>query len=174
MNYIKLPTEQDVLQAIEHDEPLLLLIAFDGSEVIMSHLDYGVEHHILLSKANRPAGDLDKYYRIILDRSGADWTFICPENYKGITDRTKRISEFYKNGFATISAVLERLGYLVGINIPKRYQRHIKALYNEDRGQRICHENLRFCTKHSRPPITRIIKKLLNCGNAAPDMLDTF
>ncbi|BDF57480.1 hypothetical protein CE91St36_02970 [Christensenellaceae bacterium] len=129
MKYIKLPTDQDVLQAIEADEPLLVLIAFDGSEVIMGRLDYGVEHHILLSRADRPADDLDKYYRIILDRSGADWTFVCPENYKGIKDRTKRISEFYKNGFAVISSVLDQLGYLVGINIPKRYQRHIKALY---------------------------------------------
>lgn len=132
MKYIKLPTDQDILQAIEADEPLLVLIAFDCSEIIMGRLDYGVEHHILLSKAGRSASDLDKYYRIILDRSGADWTFVCPENYKGIKDRTKRISEFYKNGFATISEVLEQLGYLVGINIPKRYQRHIKALYDED------------------------------------------
>lgn len=133
MKYIKLPRDQDVLQAIEADEPLLVLIAFDGSEVIMSRLDYGVEHHILLSKAGWPADDLDKYYRIILNRSGADWTFVCPENYKGIQDRTKRISEFYKNGFATIPEVLEQLGYLVGINIPKRYQRHIKALYDREK-----------------------------------------
>lgn len=133
MKYIKLPTDQDVLQAIEADEPLLVLIAFDGSEAIMSHLDYGVEHHILLAKADRPSDYLDRYFRIILDRSGADWTFICPENYKEITDRTKRISEFYKNGFAAISAVLDQLGYLVGINIPKRYQRHIKALYDREK-----------------------------------------
>ena len=51
MDIIKYPSENDVNKAIKNDDPLLVLISFDGESAIMSHIDEAVEHHILLSKA---------------------------------------------------------------------------------------------------------------------------
>jgi hypothetical protein len=111
-------------EAMTNDEPLLALISFSGSEAIFSHIDDAVEHHILLSKTGRNSMDIDQYFRIIFDRSGADWTFICPPEYKGVKNKTRRIAEFYKDGYAVISDFLAQIGYPVDISIPKRYRRH--------------------------------------------------
>ena len=131
MNITKYPTAADVDKAVAEHEPLLLLISFDGSEVIMSHIDEAVEHHILLEKAGFDSRDIDKYFRIVLDSEGADWTFVCPPDYKGIEDKQRRITAFYKDGFAAISEVLSELGFMVGINIPKRYRRHFDYMMSE-------------------------------------------
>ena len=103
MNYIKYPSSGAVEAAIKDKEPMLMLISFDGETVIMSHIDEAVEHHVLLSKVGLPQSDIDKYFRVVLDDEGADWTFVCPPDDKGI----------------------------VGINIPRRYRRHLDVL-NED------------------------------------------
>lgn len=100
MNIIKYPTEDAVNKAMAADEPLLVLISFDGQTAIMSHIDEAVEHHILLMNAGFKDTDIDKFFRIILDKSGADWTFICPPDYKNIPYKDKRIEAFYKDGFA--------------------------------------------------------------------------
>ena len=97
MNFIKYPSAADVDAAIAAHEPLLMLVSFDGEEAIISHLDEAVEHHILLYKAGRDSRDIDKYFRVVLDDEGADWTFICPPDYKGIPDKVRRISAFYKD-----------------------------------------------------------------------------
>ncbi|MBR6070912.1 MAG: hypothetical protein IKP78_10020 [Ruminococcus sp.] len=128
MNLIKYPSEETVNHAMLTDEPLLALISFDGSTAIISQLDEAVEHHILLMKAGYNDTDIDKFFRIVLDRSGADWTFVCPPDYKGIQFKDKRIEAFYKDGFAVISDFLHSIGYLVGIDIPKRYRRHLDML----------------------------------------------
>lgn len=124
MNIIKYPSETDVNNAVNRKEPLLILISFDGERVIMSHIDEAVEHHILLLKAGFSDKEIDKYFRLVLDSDGADWTFVCPPDYKSISDKTRRIRQFYKDGFAVISDVLQELGFMVGINIPRRYRRH--------------------------------------------------
>ena len=128
MNIIKYPSEEAVNNAILADEPLLALISFDGSNAIISQLDEAVEHHILLMKVGYNDTDIDKFFRIVFDRSGADWTFVCPPDYKGIQLKDKRIEAFYKDGFAIISNFLHSIGYLVGIDIPKRYRRHLDVL----------------------------------------------
>ena len=97
----------------------------------MSQIDEAMEHHILFKKAGYKDTDIDKFFRIVLDKSGADWTFICPPNYKNIPFKNKRIEAFYKDGFTEISDFLHLIGYLVGINIPKRYIRHFDAV-NDD------------------------------------------
>ena len=74
--------------------------------------------------------DLDKYFRIIFDNEGADWTFVCPPDYKGITDKEKRIKQFFNDGVDVISEFLKEIGYDVPIEIPKRYRRHIDYLSN--------------------------------------------
>ncbi len=128
MNIIKYPSETEVNNTINQKEPLLMLISFDGKTVIMSHIDEAVEHHILLMKAGFSDKEIDKYFRLVLDRESADWTFVCPPDYKNISDKTRRIKQFYKDGFAVISDVLQELGFMVGINIPRRYRRHFEIM----------------------------------------------
>ena len=99
-----------------------------AGQVIMSSVDDAPEHHILPKLAGFSELDIDQYFPIVLDKSGADWTFVCPAGYKGITNKQYRLSQFYKDGFASISHVLGELGYLVGINIPTRYRRHFDML----------------------------------------------
>jgi len=72
--------------------------------------------------------DLDKFYRVVLNRSGADWTFVCPEQYKGITDRVRRIKLFYEEGFDIIQRSLKLLGYDVPLTIPDRCHHHFKEV----------------------------------------------
>lgn len=124
LNIIKYPTSEDVDRAIADKEPLLVLISFDGKTVIMSHIDEAMEHHILLLKAGFSDRDIDKYFRLVLDEDGADWTFVCPPDYKNIADKTRRIKQFYKDGFSVMSDVLQQMGFVVGINILKRCRRH--------------------------------------------------
>lgn len=131
MNVIKYPSEADVNNAVSNKEPLLVLISFDGKTVIMSHIDEAVEHHILLLKAGFSDKEIDRYFRLVLDDEGADWTFVCPPDYKGISDKTRRIKQFYKDGFTIISDVLQELGLMVGINIPRRYRRHFDIMNDE-------------------------------------------
>ena len=117
---------------IKHDdEPLMAVIAHDGTKAVVSLLDEGCEHHILLAKA-LDKYNIDEYYRIIFDNKGADWTFVCPPDYKGITNKEKRIEQFFGDGVDTITTFLKQLGYDVPINIPKRYRRHMDYLNNSD------------------------------------------
>ena len=131
MKIIKYPSEESVNEAVKADEPMLALISFDGKTAIMSQIDEAMEHHILFKKAGYKDTDIDTFFRIVLDTSGADWTFICPPDYKNIPFKNKRIEAFYKDGFTEISDFLHSIGYLVGINIPKRYRRHFDAV-NDD------------------------------------------
>ena len=128
MNLIKYPNEQAVNKAIAEKEPLLVLVSFDGETIIASQIDEAVEHHILLAKAGYKSTDIDRYFRVVVDDEAADWTFVCPPDYKGIPDKVRRIAEFYKDGFREISAALQALGLYVDINIPKRYRRHFDIM----------------------------------------------
>lgn len=122
------PDREAVHAALQNDEPLLAAIRFDGALAVLGTLDDSVEHHILLSRTGCSSADIDKFFRIVFDRSGADWTFVCPPDYKGIPFKDKRIEAFYKDGFAEIAAFLHSVGYLVGISIPKRYSRHLDMM----------------------------------------------
>lgn len=128
MKIIRYPSEEAVSKSMAADEPMLVLISFDGETVIMSSVDEAAEYHILLMNTGYKDTDIDSFFRIVLDRSGADWTFVCPPDYKGIPFKDKRIEAFYKDGFSVISNFLHSIGYLVGINIPKRYRRHLDIL----------------------------------------------
>lgn len=123
MNIIKYPTEDAVRDAMAADEPLMVLISFDGSEAIM-----------YAAKGICDSNDDNylRFFRIILDKSGADWTFVCPPDYKNIPSEDKRIEDFYKEGFTAISDFLLSIGYLVGIDIPKRYRRHLNVLSEDN------------------------------------------
>ncbi|MBE6855811.1 MAG: hypothetical protein E7500_00040 [Ruminococcus sp.] len=132
MDIIKFPSAESVNKAVSADEPLLAVISFDGKTAVVSQIDEAVEYHILLMKSGFKDTDIDKFFRIVLDKSGADWTFVCPPDYKNISYKDKRIEAFYKDGFAVISDFLYSVGYLVGINIPKRYRRHFDIMSDDN------------------------------------------
>lgn len=128
MDIIKYNDVLSVEEAIKQDEPLMAVISFDGEEAVVSHIDEAMEHHILLEKAGLDSRNIDKYFRIIFDKEGCDWTFICPSDYRNIKDRQKRIMAFYKDGFTAIADFLSQMGYFVDIKIPQRYRRHFQAM----------------------------------------------
>lgn len=114
------------------EEPLMALVSIDGENAYVSLLDEGVEHSVLLRKMVSSDADIEQYYRIIIDSDGADWTFICPPGYKGITNKEYRIKTFYDDGYNTLCEFMKVIGYPQEIEIPKRYQRHIDYLTNND------------------------------------------
>ena len=128
MEIIKFPNEKEFQTAIDNDEPLLVLISFDGERIIACQIDEAVEHHILLKKAGFPDTEIDKYFRLVVDKSGADWTFVCPESYSSVTRMDKQIQEFFKDGMRIIPAALKEIGYDVTVEIPKRYRRHFDLM----------------------------------------------
>lgn len=131
MQIIKYPSEENVTEAVKVDEPFLAVISFDGKKAVMCQIDKAMEHHILLMKSGYKDTDIDRFFRIVFDKSGADWTFVCPLDYKNIPYKDKRIKAFYKDGIRTISEFLDSINYIVGINIPKRYRRHFDFM-NQD------------------------------------------
>ena len=124
MQIIQFNDAENVENAIKKDEHLMAVISFDGTKAYVCHIDDGVVHHILLSKVGYSATDIDKFFRIIFDKNGADWTFICPPDYKNISFKDSRIKAFYRDGISIISEFLSEMGYLCDIKIPKRYKRH--------------------------------------------------
>ena len=125
-------SDADRKEFINHDsEPIMAVIAHDRSHAVVSLLDEGFEHHILLAKA-MDRYDIDKYFRIIFDDEGADWTFVCLPDYKGIKNKERRIERFFADGTDAITELLKALGYDVPINIPKRYRRHMDYLGNSE------------------------------------------
>ena len=82
--------------------------------------------------ANNVIYNIYDYFRIIFDNEGADWTFVCPPNYKNITNKEKRITEFFNDGVDAITEFLKQIGYDVPINVPRRYRRHMDYLKNSE------------------------------------------
>jgi hypothetical protein len=128
MKIIYYPDQSHVTAAINHDDPLLLLVSFNGETAIVGNIDDTAEHYILLKHAGFPESDIDKYFRVVVNRSGASWTFVCPSSYLDIRDRSRRLTKYYENGIDEISKVLKILDYDVPIDIPTRYRRHFDEL----------------------------------------------
>lgn len=131
MNIIKYPSEQEFDNAVNADEPLLVLVSFDGNTIIGCQIDEAVEHHILLRLVKSSDADIDKYFRLVVNSEGADWTFVCPPDYSSITLKDKRIEEFFKDGMRIIPKALSTIGYNVPVSIPKRYRRHFDIMNGE-------------------------------------------
>ena len=131
MKYLKYPDETTLNSYLAKKEPLLIAVSFDGETVLISHMDDSFEHHILLAHFGIKQTDIDKYFRVVVDENTADWTFVCPPDYKGIADRKRRIPAFYNDGITAISKVLADIGYYSDIRIPKRYRRHFEALSDD-------------------------------------------
>ena len=131
MKIQKYPNGQDFDYAVKADEPIFVLISFDGEEVIASQIDDAMEHTILLRLVKNSDKDLDKYFRLVVDHEGADWTFVCPPDYSSITRKEKRIEKFFKDGMMVIPKALKAMGYDVPVSIPKRYRRHFNIMNGE-------------------------------------------
>lgn len=131
MKYRKYPDEDTVNGYIAKKEPLIIAISFDEEEALISWLDDSFEHHILLQHFEINPTYIDKYWRIVVDNETAEWTFVCPHDYRGIKDRQKRITAFYNDGITAISKVISDLGYFADIRIPRRYRRHFDAIGDE-------------------------------------------
>lgn len=83
---------------------------------------------IPLRKAVSSDADTDKYFRLVVDHEGADWTFVCPPTYSSVTRKEKQTEGFFKDGTDIIPKALKHLGYDVPIEIPKRYRRHFDMM----------------------------------------------
>lgn len=118
------PDKPTVEQAMQDDDPLLMLVSYAGDKILLSNIDDSFEHIILLKNLGYSELDIDKYFRVIINRDGADWTFVCPAGYKNIANKDKRIKQFYNDGVAAITRGLQAIGYNSDIEIPQRYRRH--------------------------------------------------
>jgi hypothetical protein len=130
MQIIHFPDQQSVQTSMANDDPLLMLVSFDGERLILSNIDDSLEHHILLKNAGFSENDLNSYFRLIVNKSGASWTYVCPSSYLNIRDRELRLKKYYENGIDEITKALKLIGYDVPIDIPQRYRRHFDALEN--------------------------------------------
>lgn len=128
MEIIYYPSQAEVEAVYGTDELLMMLVAFDGSRAVLGLNSEAYEHHIMLANVGIRETEIDRYFRIVFDDTAADWTFVCPASYRGITDKQKRIAEFYKDGFRIISEALAQIGYFIEIRIPKRYRRHFDSM----------------------------------------------
>ena len=128
MRFTYCPSREEVEQYYGTDETMMMLVSFDGESAVIAPAIKTVEHHTLLAQTGIRETEIDRYFRIVFDDTAADWTFVCPSDYRGITDKQKRIAEFYKDGFRCISRALAEIGYLVELRIPKRYRRHFDIM----------------------------------------------
>jgi len=122
------PDQKKVFEAMQENDPLLMLISYDKSRILVANIDDSFEHHVLLRQLGYSEMDIDKYYRIVINQEGADWTFVCPTEYKGISDKNKRIETFYNDGIEAITEAMHTIGYECEVNIPQRYRRHFDML----------------------------------------------
>jgi len=122
------PDQAHVTEAIQVDDPLLMMISYDGQEILLANIDDAVEHHILLKMLGYKETEIDRFFRVVINHEGADWTFVCPSTYKGIIDKEKRIEAFYNEGIDQITKAIQTIGYKAEIHIPQRYRRHLNML----------------------------------------------
>ena len=122
------PDKESVEALLSANEPVLVIVDFEGKTALVGDIDEYAEHHILLAHAGYDSADYDKFLRFVADGEGADWTFVCPPDYKGIKDKQRRIERFYSDGLETAKAAFEKIGISGEIVIPKRYKRHFDAM----------------------------------------------
>lgn len=121
------PSDSEINRAREFDDPILAVISFDGESAIEAPADVVYEHHRLLQAVGQSFDDVDKYFRIVFDRTDADWTFVCPQNYKNIELESERIITFYRDGIDAIKRFLKESNYSSSIMISKQYRGQLFA-----------------------------------------------
>ncbi|MGB9612930.1 MAG: hypothetical protein ACPL4K_01965, partial [Candidatus Margulisiibacteriota bacterium] len=78
MEILYYPDKAKVEKTMEDDDPLLVLISFDGRKLLISGIDDALDHVLLLKKLGFRETDIDSYFRVVVSKEGADWTFVCP------------------------------------------------------------------------------------------------
>jgi hypothetical protein len=115
------PDEMHVTKCLQIKAPVLILIKFDKSEVIMGNAeDYG-NYNLLIIKAGYISEDIEHYFKVTTKDDGVEWIYICPSNYKGIKSRYKRGSRFFSDGMKIIEDVLNTLKIPSRISIRNKY-----------------------------------------------------
>lgn len=130
MNMIYVPDKETVTARFGTSEMFILAITYDAETAAIAPIDEAPEHYILLNKAGIGEINLDRCFRVVFDDKAAEWTFVCPSDYAHIADKQKRIAQFYKDGFRTISHVLSDLGYMIDLTI--RRNRVEKPIEKQD------------------------------------------
>jgi len=126
MNVKFMPNENSVTCTRKANESLLILISHDGNTVILGDAYTYGEHFILLIKSGCEGKSVDDFFKIIATNSGADWNFTIPFEYKNIKSKKDRAEVFFSDGIVIITKVLTELKFNPKINIPERYQKHLK------------------------------------------------
>jgi hypothetical protein len=121
------PNKQAVDDAQQIDDPLLMLVSFDGLIAIVACIDDGIDYSYLLLKMGYQdvVSEINRYFRVTVNQDGADWAFVCPSDYRNISDVTSRIQAFYDDGMILLSEAIKTIGYNSQISIPERYKRNI-------------------------------------------------
>lgn len=127
---IYVPDKETVTARFGTSEMFILAITYDEETAAIAPIDEAPEHYILLNKAGIGEINLDRCFRVVFDDEAAEWTFVCPSDYAHIADKQKRIAQFYKDGFRTISHVLSDLGYMIDLTI--RRNRVEKTIVKQD------------------------------------------
>lgn len=127
---IYVPDKETVTAHFGTSEIFILAITYDEETAAIAPIDEAPEHYILLNKAGVGEINLDRCFRVVFDDKAAEWTFVCPSDYAHIADKQKRIAQFYKDGFRTISHVLSDLGYMIDLTI--RRNRVEKIIVKQD------------------------------------------
>ena len=124
---IYVPDKETVTARFGTSEMFILAITYDEETAAIAPIDEAPEHYILLNKAGIGEINLDRCFRVVFDDKAAEWTFVCPSDYAHIADKQKRIAQFYKDGFRTISHVLSDLGYMIDLTIRRnRVEKNIE------------------------------------------------
>ena len=62
MKFTYFPNKNAVNKAIKNDDPLLVLLSYDGETGIISNIDDAMEHVILLKKVGRKETEIDSFF----------------------------------------------------------------------------------------------------------------
>ncbi|MBR3282009.1 MAG: hypothetical protein IKI56_01780 [Ruminococcus sp.] len=117
MDMIRYPSDEVIDEAVRSDKPLIAAISHDGFTAVVAPLEEAGEHSILLALTGLPGLDVRDFFRISFNSLTADWHFGCPPEYKDISDSSKRLSAYYKDGLRTIPEFLVMFGYFSKLNI---------------------------------------------------------
>jgi len=131
MNITYYPNEVTVKQAISEDIPLLMLVSHDCSDILLASVDDSFEHSILLRKLGIDERKIDNYFRVSIDSKDAQWTFVCPRDYKNIPNEEKRIVKFFEDGVMVIKKALKLINYNMELTIPNRFRRHLDKIQKD-------------------------------------------
>ena len=78
MNITYYPDKDTVKQAICIGDPLLVLVEDSGQGMIVSCIDDCIDHYTLLRRTGNASLEPDRFFRVVLNKDGADWFVYMP------------------------------------------------------------------------------------------------